>query len=103
MKMWMRPFALAGLVAVGTACEDGVTDTSALDEAALRADAAMVAALRMTGISALAIRGIKYMCESSTPSSVASCRFSSSITPSPYISTAPLYPVSFHRAAICTR
>jgi hypothetical protein len=45
MRMWMRPFALTAAVALGAiACEDGVTDTSALDEIALRADVALVAA-----------------------------------------------------------
>ncbi len=45
MKMWMKPFTLAAVLALGTAaCEDGATDTNAFDESALRADAALVAA-----------------------------------------------------------
>jgi hypothetical protein len=42
MRMWMRPFAFVSVLALGAAaCEDG---TGAFDEAALRADAALVAA-----------------------------------------------------------
>lgn len=45
MKMWMRPSALVAVLAFGAAaCADGVTNTAAIDEAALRADVALVAA-----------------------------------------------------------
>ena len=45
MKMWMRPFTFAAILALGVAaCEDGTTDTTAFDDAPLRADAALVAA-----------------------------------------------------------
>lgn len=45
MRMWMRPFTFAAVLALGVAaCEDGTTDPNAFDDAALRADAALVAA-----------------------------------------------------------
>ena len=45
MRMWMRPFAFAAVLALGAvACEDGTTDTNAFDDAGLRLDAALVAA-----------------------------------------------------------
>ena len=45
MRMWMKPFAFAAVLALGAAaCEDGATNTNAFDDAGLRMDAAMVAA-----------------------------------------------------------
>jgi len=45
MKMWLRPFTFAAVLALGVAaCEDGATGPNAFDDAALRADAALVAA-----------------------------------------------------------
>ena len=45
MEMWMRSFApVLTLVLAASACEDGATDTTTFDEAALRADVALVAA-----------------------------------------------------------
>ena len=45
MKMWRRLLPLTASLALGlAACDDGATDINALDEAALRADAALVAA-----------------------------------------------------------
>lgn len=45
MKMWMRHSPLLAILALGiTACDDGMTDSPALDDEALRADVALVAA-----------------------------------------------------------
>lgn len=45
MRMWMRPFALTAVLALGAVgCEDGATNTNAFDEAGLSADVALVAA-----------------------------------------------------------
>jgi hypothetical protein len=45
MRMWMRPFTFAAVLALGVAaCEGGTTDPKAFDDTALRADAALVAA-----------------------------------------------------------
>jgi len=44
MRMWMRLLTFTAVVALVAACEDGVTDTSAVDDAAVTADAALVAA-----------------------------------------------------------
>jgi hypothetical protein len=45
MRKWMKPFALGAVLGLGTAaCEDGATNPNAFDDAALRADAALVAA-----------------------------------------------------------
>jgi hypothetical protein len=45
MRMWMKPFAFAAVLALGAAaCEDGTTNTNAFDDAGLRMDAALVAA-----------------------------------------------------------
>lgn len=45
MRMWMKPFAFAAVLALGAAaCEDGATNTNSFDDAGLRLDAALVAA-----------------------------------------------------------
>ena len=45
MKLWMKPFALRAVLALGAAaCEDGTTDTGSFDDEGLIADAALVAA-----------------------------------------------------------
>lgn len=45
MRMWMKPFAFAAVLALGVAaCEDGTTDTHAFDDEGLRLDVALVAA-----------------------------------------------------------
>ena len=45
MRMWMKPLALAGILTVGlAACEEGITDTSAVDDDAVKADIALMAA-----------------------------------------------------------
>lgn len=45
MRMWMRGVSAVAVLALGAAaCEDGSTNTSGFDDAALRADAALVAA-----------------------------------------------------------
>ena len=45
MRMWMKPFALTAVLALGAAaCEDGSTNTNDFDDEGLIADAALVAA-----------------------------------------------------------
>jgi len=45
MRTWMRPFAFTAVLALGaTACEDGATDPNAIEDDALLADMALVAA-----------------------------------------------------------
>jgi len=66
MRMWTRLLTFTAVVALAAACEDGVTnEVDAVDEAALRADAALVAAdgmfqdlAHMDGFSGLAGLGV---------------------------------------------
>ncbi len=45
MRMWMRPFAFTAVLALGAAaCEDGATDPNVVEDDALLADMALVAA-----------------------------------------------------------